>query len=141
MDDADHRDVDGFHAAHACARAIVPRVGDPSYSHPVTAALLDKIRLTRARVGVIGLGYVRLLLVVEFVKVRISAAGFDIDAENTDAIRRGESSIADVAGAECAVIATDHGSVEHAGTARRVPVVMGTRNVLKGLDGDYIFRS
>ena len=49
------------------------------------------------RAGVIGLGYVGLPLVVAFARVGVPAVGFDIDAERTGAIRRGESYIADVA--------------------------------------------
>ena len=56
---------------------------------PMKPALLDRIRSGDARVGVIGLGYVGLPLLVEFAR-----AGFD--AEKVAAIQRGESYIGDV---------------------------------------------
>ena len=52
------------------------------------------------RAGVIGLGYVGLPLVVAFARAGVPAVGFDVDAERTGAIRRGESYIADVAAAD-----------------------------------------
>ena len=70
---------------------------DPSYSHPVTDALLDKIRSKKARVGVIGLGYVGLPLAVEFAKSSVQTIGFDVDASKIDTLSRGESYIPDVA--------------------------------------------
>ena len=66
----------------------------------MTEPLLDRIRSKRARAGVIGLGYVGLPLVVAFARAGLTAVGFDIDAERTAAIGRGESYIADVATAD-----------------------------------------
>ena len=60
-------------------------------------SLLQRISARQVRAGVIGLGYVGLPLVVAFARVGVPAVGFDIDAERTGAIRRGESYIADVA--------------------------------------------
>ena len=59
-------------------------------------ALLDRIRTKRARAGVIGLGYVGLPLAVEFARAGVATIGFDIDAERTEAIARGDSYVADV---------------------------------------------
>jgi UDP-N-acetyl-D-glucosamine dehydrogenase len=58
--------------------------------------LLDKISTRAARVGVIGLGYVGLPLVVEFARCGFNAMGFEVDARKVDAISRGESYIPDV---------------------------------------------
>jgi len=51
----------------------------------------------RARVGVIGLGYVGLPLAVEFARRGLRATGFEVDARKAEAVNRGESYIADVA--------------------------------------------
>ena len=66
----------------------------------MTSALLDKINSKQVRVGIIGLGYVGLPLVVEFAKAGIKAIGFDVDVSKVDAIIRGASYIADVAAAD-----------------------------------------
>ena len=58
--------------------------------------LLERIRSKQARVGVIGLGYVGLPLVVEFAAAGLEAVGFDIVAEKVEAIKKGNSYIADV---------------------------------------------
>ena len=44
----------------------------------------------------IGLGYVGLPLAVEFARAGVATIGFDIDAERTAAIARGDSYVADV---------------------------------------------
>ncbi len=58
--------------------------------------LLDRISARDARIGVIGLGYVGLPLVVEFARGGFRATGFEVDARKADAINRGESYIPDV---------------------------------------------
>ncbi|MGH9833584.1 MAG: nucleotide sugar dehydrogenase [Blastocatellia bacterium] len=58
--------------------------------------LLDRISERAARVGVIGLGYVGLPLVVEFAQGGFNSLGFEVDARKADAINRGESYIPDV---------------------------------------------
>ena len=62
--------------------------------------LLQRISARQVRAGVIGLGYVGLPLVVAFARAGVPAVGFDVDAERTAAIERGESYIGDVAAAE-----------------------------------------
>ena len=59
-------------------------------------SLLDNIAARRARVGVIGLGYVGLPLASEFAAKGFSATGFEVDQRKADAINRGESYIIDV---------------------------------------------
>jgi UDP-N-acetyl-D-glucosamine dehydrogenase len=58
--------------------------------------LLDKIASRTARVGVIGLGYVGLPLVVEFAHAGYNSMGFEVDQRKADAVNRGESYIPDV---------------------------------------------
>ncbi len=58
--------------------------------------LKDKIRDRKARVGVIGLGYVGLPLAVEFAKKGFDVTGFDVDASKVDKINAGGSYILDV---------------------------------------------
>lgn len=64
--------------------------------------LLDKISSRAARVGVIGLGYVGLPLVVEFARGGFSSTGFEVDVKKMDTINRGESYIPDVPTAQVA---------------------------------------
>lgn len=58
--------------------------------------LLEKIASRTARVGVIGLGYVGLPLVVEFAGSGFESTGFEVDARKADLLNRGESYIPDV---------------------------------------------
>ncbi|HXG66654.1 MAG TPA: nucleotide sugar dehydrogenase [Blastocatellia bacterium] len=60
------------------------------------AELLGKIIERRAVVGVIGLGYVGLPLVVEFGRGGFNSVGFDVDATRVEAINSGRSYIPDV---------------------------------------------
>ena len=64
--------------------------------------LLERIAGRRARIGVIGLGYVGLPLVVEFAHAGFAATGFEVDARKAEAIGRGESYIPDVPTAQVA---------------------------------------
>jgi UDP-N-acetyl-D-glucosamine dehydrogenase len=54
-------------------------------------SLLDSIRERRATVGVIGLGYVGLPLVLIFAEAGFTVIGFDIDPRKKQALDRGES--------------------------------------------------
>jgi UDP-N-acetyl-D-glucosamine dehydrogenase len=60
------------------------------------AELENKIRSRQSRVGVVGLGYVGLPLVVEFAEAGFPVTGIDIDAEKVARIARGESYVQDV---------------------------------------------
>lgn len=55
--------------------------------------LLNKIHKRSAAVGVIGLGYVGLPLVIQFVKAGFSATGFDLDEEKIKCLHNGKSYI------------------------------------------------
>jgi UDP-N-acetyl-D-glucosamine dehydrogenase len=59
--------------------------------------LLDRIRTKKARIGVIGLGYVGLPLAVEFARQGFDVSGFDVDESKTGQINAGHSYIPDVA--------------------------------------------
>jgi UDP-N-acetyl-D-glucosamine dehydrogenase len=64
---------------------------------PATAAILEeKIRSRRARVGVVGLGYVGLPLAVEFAKAGFTVTGIDISEEKTRRVNAGDSYIGDI---------------------------------------------
>src|SRR5581483_4530813 len=66
--------------------------------HSPTAAILEeKIRTRRARVGIVGLGYVGLPLAVEFAKAGFSVTGIDISEEKARLVNAGESYIGDIA--------------------------------------------
>ena len=58
--------------------------------------LKDKIRDRKARIGVIGLGYVGLPLAVEFAKKGFDVTGFDVDTSKVEEINAGRSYILDV---------------------------------------------
>jgi UDP-N-acetyl-D-glucosamine dehydrogenase len=55
--------------------------------------LIEKIHSKKAKVAVIGLGYVGLPLVIEFCKAEFEVLGFDVDSSKIDALKQGESYI------------------------------------------------
>jgi UDP-N-acetyl-D-glucosamine dehydrogenase len=57
------------------------------------ADLLEKINSTQATVGIIGLGYVGLPLLIQFGKAGFPVLGFDIDSRKINALLHGESYI------------------------------------------------
>jgi UDP-N-acetyl-D-glucosamine dehydrogenase len=74
---------------------------------PVASELVERIRARRARVGVVGLGYVGLPLAVEFARQGFATTGIDLDARKVDAVNRGESYIPDVPTSDVAAFAGD----------------------------------
>ena len=64
--------------------------------------LKDKIRDRKARIGIIGLGYVGLPLAVEFAKEGFDVTGFDVDESKVTEINAGRSYIGDVTTADVA---------------------------------------
>ena len=56
-------------------------------------SLIEKIRTKEARVGIIGLGYVGLPLVIEFCRAGFTVTGFDIDKTKIEALNQGKSYI------------------------------------------------
>src|SRR5436190_6171505 len=73
-------------------------------NHATATTLLDRIRSRRARVGVIGLGYVGLPLAVEFARAGFDVTGFDVDATKARQIEAGRSYIPDVAASDVAAM-------------------------------------
>jgi UDP-N-acetyl-D-glucosamine dehydrogenase len=59
-------------------------------------SLLNRIQEKKARIGVIGLGYVGLPLAVEFAKRGFDVTGFDVDESKVNEINAGRSYILDV---------------------------------------------
>ena len=68
--------------------------------------LKEKIEARRARVGVIGLGYVGLPLAVEFARAGFDVTGFDVDTSKITEISAGRSYIGDVSSADVAAHVT-----------------------------------
>jgi len=89
--------------------------------------LLDHIQTRRARVGVVGLGYVGLPLAVEFARSGFVTTGIDLDSRKIDAIRKGTSYIPDVPTAEVARLVT--GGQLHATTDFSAVAALDTINI------------
>ena len=63
----------------------------------VSAGILeDKIRSRRARVGIVGMGYVGLPLAVEFAKAGFRVTGIDVNSQKTERLNAGDSYVGDV---------------------------------------------
>jgi UDP-N-acetyl-D-glucosamine dehydrogenase len=74
-------------------------------SNANSQGLLERIRTKKARIGVIGLGYVGLPLAVEFARQGFDVCGFDVDESKTSQINAGQSYIPDVPTADlCEVV-------------------------------------
>ena len=74
--------------------AVNDAVKAPINSQPaILAGLLSRIESRTARVGVIGLGYVGLPLVLLFEEAGFPVVGFDVDEAKATALSRGESYI------------------------------------------------
>ena len=96
---------------------------DPS----VPEQLKNKIVRRKARVGVIGLGYVGLPLAIEFAKAGFRTTGIDVDARRVNQLKLGRSYITDIP------------SSEVAGLVKRGRLSATTRyDVLQELDGAVI---
>ena len=70
--------------------------------------LLGSIERREACVGVVGLGYVGLPLLIEFAKAGFPVAGFDIDGRKTAALEAGESYIRHIDAAHVRTALSSH---------------------------------
>src|SRR5579885_1768177 len=69
----------------------------PEAKLEATAQMLaEKIRSRRARVGIVGLGYVGLPLAVEFAKAGFTITGIDVSEEKIRRINAGDSYVGDI---------------------------------------------
>jgi len=73
-----------------------------------TAEILEeKIRSRRARVGVVGLGYVGLPLAVEFAKAGFAVTGIDVNTQKVDRVNAGDSYVGDISSEALSVLVKD----------------------------------
>jgi UDP-N-acetyl-D-glucosamine dehydrogenase len=70
-------------------------------------ALRDKIAQKKARLGVVGLGYVGLPLAVEFAQAGFRVTGIDLDPAKVANVKRGHSHVEDIADAVLAPLVKD----------------------------------
>lgn len=70
----------------------------PFYHEETTMSLLQKIKDHEARIGVVGLGYVGLPLILEFVEEKFPCIGFDIDEAKVTQLNEGKSYIKHIEG-------------------------------------------
>jgi UDP-N-acetyl-D-glucosamine dehydrogenase len=68
----------------------------PLADHPTAQLLQHKILEKRARVGIVGLGYVGLPLAVEFARAGFTVTGIDISQEKTTRVNAGDSYVGDI---------------------------------------------
>ncbi len=69
----------------------------PDLATEATAKILEeKIRTRRARVGIVGLGYVGLPLAVEFAKAGFTVTGIDISQDKARRVNAGDSYVGDI---------------------------------------------
>ncbi len=59
--------------------------------------MIERIKSREAAIGVIGLGYVGLPLVIEFCRAGFNVTGFDVDIKKVEALRNGKSYIRHIA--------------------------------------------
>jgi UDP-N-acetyl-D-glucosamine dehydrogenase len=72
--------------------------------NPLSTVLHERLTTRAARVGVVGLGYVGLPLLVEFARSGYEAVGFDLDVAKVRAIGEGRSYIPDVPNEDVATL-------------------------------------
>ncbi len=71
---------------------------------PAAESLIARFRERRARVGVVGLGYVGLPLAVVLAEAGYTVTGVDLDSGKVDALRRGQSYVEDIPAATVAAL-------------------------------------
>ncbi len=83
-------------------RIILQDKGTSAWRMETKELLLRNISSRQAKIGVVGLGYVGLPLAVAFAQAGFSIIGVDVDQSKIDALRQGQSYIADVSAADIA---------------------------------------
>ncbi len=66
--------------------------------------LLQKIESKKAKIGIVGLGYVGLPLLMEFVEQGFTTVGFDVDDKKVDLLNKGQSYIKHIADVRIATV-------------------------------------
>jgi UDP-N-acetyl-D-glucosamine dehydrogenase len=88
---------------HDKEKSLMAKRDDSQKRTPGTAqALIKKLRSGKARIGVVGLGYVGLPLVEAFGHAGYSVVGIDTDPRKIEALRKGKSYIEDIPSARIA---------------------------------------
>lgn len=90
-------------------------------SNPAVAGFLALLEQRKARIGIIGLGYVGIPLALRFHEVGYQVLGFDIDDERITALNAGESPIKHIPGKDIAAMAA--GGFEATTDFSRIPEV------------------
>ena len=80
--------------------------------------LLKKINNKSVAIGIIGLGYVGLPLVIRFVEQKFKVIGFDIDSAKCSTLNSGKSSIRHISAEfignyDLVILATDHDQYDY----------------------------
>ncbi len=88
---------------------------------PAVAKFMDLVEQRKARIGIIGLGYVGIPLALRFHEVGYPVLGFDIDDERIAALNAGESPIKHIPAREIAAMAA--GGFEATTDFSRIPEV------------------
>ena len=82
--------------------------------------LLNKIESNNAKIGVVGLGYVGLPLLMEFVEQGFSTLGFDVDENKVDSLNKSKSYIKHIASDRVAKV-RESGLFEATADFSRIP--------------------
>jgi UDP-N-acetyl-D-glucosamine dehydrogenase len=85
---------------------------------PTARALIQKLKRGKARIGVVGLGYVGLPLVDAFGRAGYDVTGIDVDERKVELLRKGKSYIEDISSTRVAALARK--GVLHATTDFRI---------------------
>jgi UDP-N-acetyl-D-glucosamine dehydrogenase len=103
-------------------------------ANPVERALLRLITARRARVGIVGLGYVGLPLACTFAEGGFPVLGFDADAAKVERLSRGDSYIHHVPAARVRALAAPPAAVAGRDGARGCLAATGDLDLLRECD-------
>ncbi|MBW1981566.1 MAG: nucleotide sugar dehydrogenase [Deltaproteobacteria bacterium] len=97
--------------------------------------LISKIRSRQSMIGIIGLGYVGLPLMLRFTEERFPVVGFDIDKNKVVKLNKGESYIGHIASEE---IAARRAEVSRISDGKEVPLFEATTNYSRSAEMDVL---